>query len=233
MKKERGKKIGLGIFVTVALLFFIVAIYYIGKKQQLFNSTFRISGLFKDVRGLQVGNNVRFSGINVGIVEEIDIITDTTVKVDLMVNEDTRRFIRKNATATIGSDGLMGNKILTIMPGTSDEKIIENNDYIRTTVPISMDEILMKLKVTGDNAVNITGDLATIISNIRSGKGTIGKLFMDSSFATNLDKTVVSLKQGANGFSENMQAAKQSFLLKGLFKRKKKTGEDKKDPAQK
>lgn len=222
MKREGGKKVGLGIFVITALFFFILGIYFIGKKQQLFNETFRISGLFTDVRGLQVGNNVRFSGINVGVVEDIVIITDTTVKVDIQVNENTRRFIRKDASAIIGSDGLMGNKILTILPGTPGEAIIENNDYIRTTMPISMDDILFKLKVTGDNAATITGDLAAIIGNIRSGRGTIGKLLMDTSFAKNLDRTVVNLKKGTSGFNQNMEAAKQSFLFKGLFKKKKK-----------
>jgi phospholipid/cholesterol/gamma-HCH transport system substrate-binding protein len=220
MKKNVNKKIGLGIFVCVGISFFIAGIYYIGKKQQLFNETFRISGIFKDVHGLQVGNNVQFSGINVGIVEEISILTDTTVKVDLLINEDTRKFIHKNASAIIGSDGLMGNKILSIVPGTAGEKIIEDNDYIKTSLPVNIDEILVKLKVTGDNAAKITGDLAVIMDNIRAGKGTVGKLFMDSAFAVNLDKTVINLKQGANGFSQNMEAAKHSFLLRGLFRKK-------------
>jgi phospholipid/cholesterol/gamma-HCH transport system substrate-binding protein len=211
----------LGMFVCAALFFFIIAIYYIGKKQQLFNTTFRISSLFKDVRGLQVGNNVRFSGINVGIVEDITMITDTAVKVDMLINEDSRRFLRKDSKAIIGSDGLMGNKILILMPGTSATPTIENNDYVQTTMPISFDDILWKLKVTGDNAASITGDLAAITKNIRSGKGTVGKLFMDTVFATNLDKTVVTLKQGATGFSQNMEAAKKSVLFKGLFHRKK------------
>src|ERR1700757_5237020 len=150
MKKNVNKKIGLGIFVCIGMLFFIAGIYYIGKKQQLFNETFRISGIFKDIRGLQVGNNVEFSGINVGIVEEISILTDTTVKVDLLINEDARKFIHKNASAIIGSDGLMGNKLLNITPGTPGEKIIEDNDYIKTSLPVNIDEILVKLKVTGD-----------------------------------------------------------------------------------
>lgn len=220
MKKKSSNKIKLGIFVSIGIFLFIIAIYYIGKKQQLFNNTFRISGIFKDVRGLQVGNNVRFSGINIGIIDNIEIITDTTVKVDLMINENTRKFIRKNAHAIIGSDGLMGNKILIILPGPPGQKVIENNNYIATSLPVSMDDILIKLKVTGDNAATITGDLAAIMTNIRSGKGTVGKLFMDSTFAENLDKTVVNLKQGAGGFSQNMEAAKHSFLLGSLFKNK-------------
>lgn len=221
MKKNSGNKIKLGMFITVGLFLFVCAIYYIGKKQQMFNSTFRLNGIFKDVRGLQVGNNVRFSGIDVGVVEDMEIVTDSSVRVSLVLDESTRKFIKKNAKATIGSDGLMGNKILVIIPGTSDQKIIQDNDYISTTVPVNVDDILAKLQVTGENAAKITGDLSAIMDNIRAGKGTVGKLFMDTTFAENLDKTVVNLKHGAGGFSRNMEAAKHSFLLRGLFKDKK------------
>jgi phospholipid/cholesterol/gamma-HCH transport system substrate-binding protein len=229
MKNNSGRKTVLGIFIIGALAFFVAGIYYIGKKQQLFNDTFRISGVFKDVRGLQVGNSVRFAGINVGVVEEITIVTDTSVRVDMLIDDNTRKFIRRDASVIIGSDGLMGNKILQIMPGTPGERVIENNDYIRTTAPLNMDDIFAKLKVTGDNAASITSDLAVIVGNIRNGRGTIGKLFMDSTFATNLDKTVVHLKQGASGFSQNMEAAQHSFLLRGLFKKKKKDADRKKE----
>ena len=222
MKKTTGNKIRLGIFVTISIVLFIAGIYFIGQRQQLFGSTFRISGIFKDISGLQVGNNVRFSGINVGIIEDIEQITDSTVRVDMLIDTHTQKFIKKNAKAIIGSDGLMGNKIVLITPGTSRAKEISNYDIIETAKPVNMDDILVKLKVTGDNAATITGDLATIMSNIRAGKGTVGKLFMDSTFAQTVDDALVNIKQGAGGFKQNMDAAKHNFLLKGFFKKKEK-----------
>jgi phospholipid/cholesterol/gamma-HCH transport system substrate-binding protein len=227
MKKDSGKKAGVGIFVSLGLVLLIAGIYFIGKKQQLFNHTFRISGIFKDISGLQVGNNVRFSGINVGVIENIQIIADTAVRVDFIIDEKARKFIKKDAKAIIGSDGLMGNKIMIIMPGTNGKKEIEGNDFIATAVPISMDDILLKLKITSDNAASITQDLSVIMGNIRSGKGTIGKLFMDTVFAQNLDQTVVNIKQGAGGFKQNMDAAGHNFLLRGFFKKKKNKEEEK------
>jgi len=221
MKKQNGNKIKLGIFVSIGLLLFIVAIYFIGKKQQLFNSTIKLSALFKDISGLQVSNNVRFSGINVGTVENIVIVTDTTVMIDMIIDKKTKKFIKKNAKAVIGTDGLMGNKIVLILPGTGAEKEIEDNDFVTSVKPISMDDILLKLKITGDNAANITEDLSVITQNIRSGKGTIGKLFMDTVFAENIDQTIINIKQGAGGFKQNMNAASNNILLRGFFKKKK------------
>jgi len=221
MENQGSNKIKLGIFVSTAILFLIAGIYFIGKKQQLFNSTFRISGLFHDISGLQVGNNVRFAGINVGVIENIEMIADTTVKVDFNINENAKKFIKKDAKAIIGNDGLMGNKIVTILPGTTGKTTIENNDYISTIVPVSIDDILLSLKVTGNNAEAITEDLSVIMDNIRNGRGTIGKLFMDTVFADNIDKTIVNVKQGAGGFSQNMKAASKNILLRGFFKKKK------------
>jgi len=229
MKKSTDNKIRLGVFVTVGLLLLIAGIYVIGARRQMFNSTIHISGVFKDVGGLQVGNNVRFSGITIGTVENIEIITDTSVKVDLMIDSDVKKFIKRNATAGISSDGLMGNKLITISPGTEGEAEIEDHAYIATSMPIDMDAIMVNLKSTTDNAAMITYDLAAIMSNIRYGKGTIGKLFNDTTFAETLDETMVNLKEGAGGFKENMDAAGDSFLLRGAKKKKEKEAEKKKE----
>jgi phospholipid/cholesterol/gamma-HCH transport system substrate-binding protein len=220
MKKNTGNKIRLGIFMTASIILFIAGIYFVGQKQQLFSSSFHISGIFKDVSGLQVGNNVRFSGINVGIIENIEQITDSTVRVSMMIEENSRRFIKKNARALIGSDGLMGNKIMLIIPGSASQQALSDNDTIATGQPVNMDDILLSLKVTSENAASITGDLSAIMKNIHDGKGTIGKLFMDSTFAENVDQAMVNIKQGAGGFKQNMDAASHNFLLKGYLKKK-------------
>jgi phospholipid/cholesterol/gamma-HCH transport system substrate-binding protein len=162
MQKNNEHKMRLGIFVSIGLTLFIIAIYFIGDKQQLFNKTFQINSVFKDVSGLQVGNNVRFSGINIGVVESIEIVSDSAVKVIFNIDNKVRAYIKKDAKITIGSDGLMGNKVAIIIPGTKSKLEIANNDVIVATVPVSMDDILFNLKVTSSNAAYITDDLAAI-----------------------------------------------------------------------
>jgi phospholipid/cholesterol/gamma-HCH transport system substrate-binding protein len=86
MKKNSTNKIKLGIFVSLGIAVLILAIYFIGEKQQLFRSTFRLTGVFKDVGGLQIGNNVRLSGINIGTVENVSLISDTSVRVEVLID---------------------------------------------------------------------------------------------------------------------------------------------------
>jgi phospholipid/cholesterol/gamma-HCH transport system substrate-binding protein len=205
MKKKISHKVRLGIFISLGILIFILAIYFIGEKQQLFRSTFRLSGVFKDVAGLQVGNNVRLSGINVGTIDNITIISDTSVRVIILVDENTRKFIKKDAVANIGSEGLMGNKVLVISPGTGGKKTIENDDVITTSQPTDIDEILVSLKTTIDNTASITGDLAKISTNIESGQGTIGRLMMDKTWRQDIQATIINLKDGSVGFRTFME----------------------------
>lgn len=200
MKKDTSNKIKLGIFISIGMLVFIVGIYFIGQEQQLFRSTFRISGVFKDVAGLQPGNNVRLSGVNVGTVDNIRIVSDSSIRVEILIDERTRMFIKKDAIATIGSEGLMGNKTMIITPGTGGKKQIENNDTVQTVMPMNLDEIFLSVKTTIDNTSNLTSDLAKITGNIQSGKGTIGRLLMDQSLRQNVDSTFANIKDGSASF---------------------------------
>jgi phospholipid/cholesterol/gamma-HCH transport system substrate-binding protein len=221
MKNDTGNKIRLGIFITAGSLLFLIAIYFIGTRQHLFHRTFMISGIFKDANGLMVGNNVRFLGLNIGIIENISIVTDSTVRVDMQIDEQIQKFIKKDAEAIISSEGLMGNKTIRLTPGDTGA-VIQDGDAIATVKPADMDQIMAKLNTTATNASNITSDMAVITHNIRTGKGSVGKLFSDTVFAENLDQTLVNLKYGMKGFSDNMEAAKHSVLLKGAYKRMKK-----------
>ena len=222
MKKHAKNNLRLGIFVSVALFLLIAGLYFIGSRQQLFGSTFRLRGIFKDISGLQVGNNVRFSGLTVGTVEDITQVNDSSVMVEMLIDADSRKFIKKDAKAIIGSDGLMGNKIVVISPGTGNKQVIQNNDIIQTAVPINMDDILSKLKITSDNAANITSNLSSISDNIREGKGTIGMLLMDTTFSNDLAAAMKNIRAGAGGFKQNMDAASKSFLLRGHIRNQKK-----------
>jgi phospholipid/cholesterol/gamma-HCH transport system substrate-binding protein len=121
----------------------------------------------------------------------------------------------------------MGNKIVSIVPGGPGQPEISNNDIIESVQPVNLDDVLTSVKVTTDNFANMSGDLAAIMKNMHEGKGTIGKLFMDSVLAENVSQAFVNIKQGAGGFKKNMDAASHSILLRGYLK--KKNGEQKKN----
>ena len=218
--KNIKNNIRLGVFVSIGLLLFITAIYFIGNRQHLFSRTIRISGLFKDISGLQIGNNVRFSGINVGTIEDIVIVSDSMVKVDMILEKKTQKFIKSDALAVIGSEGLMGNKVLNITPGLFGKKMIADNGILRTRQLVSIDDIMIKMDSVAGNAVYITADLKGIMANMHAGNGVLGKLFMDEGMANTIDQTLVNVKKGTHTLNEDLEALKSNFLFKKGFKKK-------------
>jgi len=209
MLTKRSHKLKLGLFIFIGLLILISGIYFIGEGQQLFRTSFSIYGVFKDVAGLQAGNNVRLSGVNVGTVRNVVVVSDTSVKVEILIDEKIRRFIKKDAVAIIGSEGLMGNKALIINPGIGNKKVIENNDIIQTIQPVTIDDIMIELKTTIGNTSNITKYLANITKNIEAGKGTIGRLIMDKRLHEDFETTIVNIKEGSVDFRNLMSKSKE------------------------
>ncbi|RKR04635.1 phospholipid/cholesterol/gamma-HCH transport system substrate-binding protein [Flavobacterium sp. 90] len=229
MEKQSGYTWKLGMFVTIGLLLFILAVYFIGKQKNLFGSTFHISSRFKTVSGLEVGNNVRFSGINIGTVEEIRLINDSSVVVSMVVKDEVRKFIKTDARASIGSDGLMGDKVLTITPGIKSTKIIENNGAIASIDGIEMNDIMKSVKKSVDNVGVISDELAIFSHSMNNGNGALARLVRDDKMANSVSNTLSNLESGTKGFSDNMEAAKSNFLLRGYFKKKEKQKEKQKE----
>jgi phospholipid/cholesterol/gamma-HCH transport system substrate-binding protein len=213
-------KIRLGLFIAGGLAIFVLAIFIIGKQKNLFNPVFKLTSTFRNVSGLQVGNNIRFSGINVGTVDNIRIINDSTVKVDMLIKKEVRQFIKSDGEVAIGSEGLIGDKLLFITQGTSDAPVVKPGQQLASTEPVEIDAIMASLQVTAGNAAIISEQLADIMINLNSGQGTLGRLIRDTTIANNFSQTMVNIKRSSKGLDENMEAAKHNFLLKGYFNKK-------------
>lgn len=204
MKNTSSQKLKLGLFIIIGTLLFTTAVYLIGQKESMFKKTFSISAYFQNVNGLQNGNNVRFSGINIGTVNAIVMINDSTIKVDMKIEEMITHHIKKNAIATIGSDGLVGNMIINIVPGKGIDDLISNGDVIESFSKIGTDDILSTLSVTNENAAILTSDLLKITNKMIEGKGTLGILLNDTIMAKELQQSITNLKIASQGASKSI-----------------------------
>lgn len=207
MNKETFRNIRLGIFVIAGAVLLIVGLYSIGKSKNMFGNTFTLVCEFTDVNGLAVGNNVRYSGIDVGIVDEIDFVNDSSIKVVISVDEKMKKFIRRNAIAAIGTDGLMGNKLVNITPGTADAPLVENNDKLSSIKIVDTDEMLRTLDMTNKNIYVITANLKEITDNVSKSRGTLYTLLMDTLLAKSVEHTLVNIRF----VSDNLVATSQQL----------------------
>lgn len=213
-------KVRLGMFVAGGFVIFAIAIFLIGRQKNLFNPVFNVTTTFYNVSGLQVGNNVRFSGIDVGTVDHIKIINDSTVQVNMIVQKDVQQFIKTDCQAVIGSEGIIGDRVLIITQGSTEAEMVKDGQYLSSVEPVETDAIMRSLSVTAGNAEIVTDQLAEIMININHGEGTLGRLIQDTTIAENINKTIINLKKSSKGLDQNMEAAKSNFLLRGFFKKK-------------
>jgi len=188
----------------------------------MFDPVYRLNATFFNVSGLKVGNNIRFSGINVGTVGNITIINDSTVQVEMLLREDVKQFIKTDSEVVIGSEGLIGDRLLVIGQGGKDTESAAEGDLLSSNEPVETDEIMASLEVTAANAEVITHELSEVMVKVNNGQGTIGKLINDDKMAKSLDRTMTNLEKSTKGLEQNMEAAKDNFLLRGYFKKQEK-----------
>ena len=323
MGKQKLSNVKLGIFVISGLVLLVLMLYMIGKNQSLFTRSFELKVRFKNVDGLTAGNNVRFSGIQSGTVKKINIIHATTLEVEMLIDNDIRSNIRKNSIAYIGSEGLMGNKVVNIIPNAVPAPVADEGDIIQARAQTDLSNALGTLYQTNDNVATISGELLqtmyrinnsvmlkgllddTILlsdlhsslrnikassvhinnstgiidetmNGVKGGRGALGvlladkkaeqdaaqtlanlnaasewvnvlvtkidsiagvlevslnnkdglvyALLQDTAFAGQLGRTLNNVENGTAAFSEDMEALKHNFLLRGYFKKKAKKG---------
>jgi phospholipid/cholesterol/gamma-HCH transport system substrate-binding protein len=319
MAKKIVNSVKLGVFVLSGLAFLILLLFMIGRNKSLFGSSYLLKAKFENVQGLIPGNNVRYSGIQAGTVKNIKIINDTTIEVSMMIETKMQDIIRLDAIASIGTDGIVGNKVVNIIPGKQNSELAKEGDFIFSKMPIDTDQILktlsnsnndiseivaglkltverinnstalwellndktlpnelrqsaVNLRLTTSKAGLMANDLNAIVADLKAGKGSLGILLKDTSIAYNLNEAVLkmnkvgsqadrltndigtivkgiqqdvnsgkgpvnaflndsvmvknlnssidNLRKGTDGFNQNMEALKSSFLLRGYFKRK-------------
>lgn len=195
--------------MILSTVILVITVYLIGQKKDIFSNTINLRVKFGNVNGLQAGNNVRLSGINVGSVLSVVIQNDSTIEVTMRIREDVRLHIKQNAIATIGTDGLMGNMLVNISPGKGDAQIVNDGDLLQTYSRIKTDDILKTLTTTNENAALLTSDLLEIVQEIKQGKGTVSYLLNDTSLRQQVFITVSNLKRATAQTNEVLSQLNQ------------------------
>jgi phospholipid/cholesterol/gamma-HCH transport system substrate-binding protein len=234
MTAESSIKVKTGIFVLAGIGVCLFLVFLIGSQQNLFSSTIKLHVNYRNVVGLREGAFVRFNGINAGVVDLIDIRDDTTVRVEISVQKKIHPYIKTDSRANISSDGLMGDKLIQILPGNQQSSQIKEGGELEAVNPMDMDKVMARMEKVGikveaiiGNVDTISGHLAGIFSKVNEGKGTLGKLVNSEKLSNDIEQTITAAKKtaktadaAAEGLKENMEAAKSNILLRGYFKKK-------------
>ncbi|CAN5442514.1 MlaD family protein [soil metagenome] len=197
---KNNRPVIVGIFVFLALVILVVTIFTLGGQKKTFVKSFTINAVFNDVSGLLKGGNIWFSGVKVGTVKKISFYGNSQVLVTMSIEQDAQSQIHKDAKAKIGSDGLIGSKIIIIYDGSAAAPNVVKDDYLLVEKALSTDDMLATLQANNKNLLEITNDFKSISKKIDSGKGTLGTLLNDPAMANKLRTTVDNLQSTVANF---------------------------------
>jgi len=197
MAKRIINNIKLGIFVIAGFLFLILLLYMIGKNKNLFGSTYVLKARFENVQGLKPGNNIRYLGIEAGTVKRIHILNDTLVEVVMLINKKMKGIIRKNALASISTEGFIGDKVLNITPVKDPAGAAEEDDILLNKKAIDTDEILRTLSNTNNDIAFIAKNLKSTISNINNSDA-LWQILNDKTLPENIRSSVQNIRQATS-----------------------------------
>lgn len=189
------KALRLGIFVASAVLLFIVAIYLIGSKQNLFSSTTDIHASFKDIRGLMTGNTVRFAGINIGTVKDIQLVADSSVIVTMTIRNTYTEYIYKNSAVQIGQEGLMGGKIVLISTGDASTGKVQQGDYLPVSSGLDIQAMIAQATEMLDEAKGTVANMRSITAKLNEGDGDIARLLNENYITTSLEGATARINE--------------------------------------
>lgn len=197
MKTKKIHNVQLGLFVLAGIVFLVFMLYMLSKNRNLLGSTFTIKAVVSNVNGLVPGNNVRFKGIDVGTVKSIVIVNDTAIYVNMTIDSKMKAYIKQNAVASIGTDGLMGNKLINInsTPGVSEP--VEQGSVLLSLKPVETDEMLRTLNTTNHNIERITDNLRQITIKLNTSNN-LWNLLSDTSITQDLKQTLVNFREAGS-----------------------------------
>ena len=196
MSETKNNNIKLGLLVLAGLFLLISTLYIIGKNENIFGSHFELRARFANANGLMAGNNIRFSGIQAGTVKSIKVIDDTTIEAVLLIDKVMQPYINSNAEASIGTEGLIGNKVININPVKARAPLAKEGALLPTHHQVSTDEMLETLSKTNDNIALISEGLRTTVQRINNSAA-LWNLLNDPRLSANVHASLLNLREAS------------------------------------
>jgi phospholipid/cholesterol/gamma-HCH transport system substrate-binding protein len=160
-RQERRQKLRVGVFVLIGLVAFLGMIYALGARARLFEPRYTIHAEFNEVGGLVEGATVRLAGVQIGRVTSVVLPPKpgSKVRVTMTVARRFHERIRANSEARIATQGLLGDKIVDITPGTLDSPPVRPGATIAAQDPQEMSRMFAE----GARTLQAVSELATTL----------------------------------------------------------------------
>lgn len=194
-------QVRVGLVLIAALTILSLGVLLIGDIGDVFGRRYRLVTLMESAAGLVPGAPVQVAGQNVGQVDRIEFIrpedrprSGEAVAVWLGVNVGIREQIRSDSRARVRTQGLLGDRLIDIEPGSADQRVLEEGDTVAAAPALSYQELLGQAADAVQSLTTLSRDLTDALAGVARGEGTLGRLLVDDSLYAQL----VELSAGVN-----------------------------------
>jgi len=209
---ERQMQLRIGALVLVGIVLFIGFVLSIGKRSTLFQEKYSLWASFSSTEVLAVGSPVRLAGVTVGNVTRITFgrePRDRRIAITLSVERRVQDRIREDSVASIGTIGLVGDKVLEITVGSYDRPILQAGAQLGSVDPPDYFRLLQK----GDRILDNVTRISTSLDEFLSGGGKTEKRTLNDALRS-LQTTLVEIEKG-QGLAHELIYGKESGQLLG------------------
>lgn len=193
-KQLAWSELRVGIFVVVGVLIVAVAIFYVTSSSGAFSPKYRLVTYLPEVDQLNNGAPVDLNGIQVGSVDQINVNPqaagnrDRNIEVVMRIRRRFENDIRTDSRASLVTQGVLGDRYVSISRGFTGTPL-QPNQEIMAAKGMDIRDIEERGAELTDNLNDVVKDVQTIVSDVKNGKGTFGKLLVDPSIANHIDST--------------------------------------------
>ncbi len=190
-----------GVFVFFGVVILAVFVVLIGNFKTLLLSH-RVEFLFNFTNGIKTGAPVRYSGVDIGEVKQLEFIPPggadpARIRIVGWIRSDIK--IPADSSVWINTLGLLGEKYIEIMPGTDTTRFVKKNDKLRGEDPMAMHEVTNLIK-------GLVEDLDESVKQLKSKEGTLGKLLYDDTLHTEVVATVKDTQEAITRITAELEA---------------------------
>lgn len=176
-----------GGLVLVSLVLLALGIFYVGQVAHVFGDRYRLVTLMNSAAGLVPGAAVQLAGQNVGQVSGVEWIEPdrrrelgASVAVQLSVDRGVQGQIRSDSRARIRTQGLLGDRVIDIRPGSPEADVLQPGDTVPSEEPVDYQEVLEDAAGAVGGLSRLARRLEELTRRMLAGEGSLGRLVVDT-----------------------------------------------------
>ena len=194
------EQVRVGLLIVAILAMTAVALLLVGRSGNVFGDRYQLVTLVRSAAGLVPGATVQLAGQTVGQVDRVELIpveerpaSGEAVALWLDLNVAVREQIRNDSRAQGRTQGVLGDRLIDISPGTVDGAVLADNDTIPAAASVDFDALIADGAEAIGDLVEITGDLSELTRNVMAGEGTVGRMMTDDALYNELTGLAASM----------------------------------------